>query len=145
MGEPYFEVREPPEKGVPQSISQAINESSIVVVPPKPVAIVKQSKAKRARREIVLASVDEVEQDEDEEDEYEQDEDGDTNQRNLQTRQTVQPLMILTINLQEQEQQDELQAIKDMGFGGFLDLDFPKSKPNFCAMLVQEFEENDVH
>uniref|UniRef100_A0A803N876 Ubiquitin-like protease family profile domain-containing protein n=1 Tax=Chenopodium quinoa TaxID=63459 RepID=A0A803N876_CHEQI len=113
MGEPYFEVREPPEKGVPQSISQAINESSIVVVPPKPVAIVKQSKAKRARREI--------------------------------TRQTVQPLMILTKSLQEQEQQDKLQAIKDMGFGGFLDLDFPKGKPNFCAMLVQEFEENGMY
>uniref|UniRef100_A0A803MA15 Uncharacterized protein n=1 Tax=Chenopodium quinoa TaxID=63459 RepID=A0A803MA15_CHEQI len=90
---------------VPQSISQAINESSIVVVPPKPVAIVKQSK----------------------------------------TRQTVQPLMILTRSLQEQEQQDKLQAIKDMGFGGFLDLDFPKGKPNFCAMLVQEIEENGMY
>uniref|UniRef100_A0A803KSM5 Uncharacterized protein n=1 Tax=Chenopodium quinoa TaxID=63459 RepID=A0A803KSM5_CHEQI len=56
----------------------------------------------------------------------------------LSTRQTVMPLMHLVQQLAYQA--DKLQAIKDMGFGGFLHLAFPHNFPEFSAQLVLNFD-----
>uniref|UniRef100_A0A803KXZ3 Uncharacterized protein n=1 Tax=Chenopodium quinoa TaxID=63459 RepID=A0A803KXZ3_CHEQI len=57
-------------------------------------------------------------------------------------RHTVQPLLNLIRGLEEQE--EKLQAIRDMGFGGILHLDMPRSSPNFNATLVLNVDANEV-
>uniref|UniRef100_A0A803MUK5 Uncharacterized protein n=1 Tax=Chenopodium quinoa TaxID=63459 RepID=A0A803MUK5_CHEQI len=101
MGDPYFPVKELPEKDAAQSISQV--------------------------------SGDEEEGDDSDIDDIDP----------MKTRQSAQPMMVLIRSLHEQA--EKLQAIRDMGFGGFLHLDFPRYSPYFSTMLISQFESHGVY
>ncbi|KAL2899008.1 Cell wall-binding protein YocH, partial [Bienertia sinuspersici] len=71
-----------------------------------------------------------------------EDEDLDSNEEKmptLKTRHTVQSLMSLIEGLLN-SQEEKLQAIRDMGFGGFINLDMPRNTPYFFATLVENLE-----
>uniref|UniRef100_A0A803LBU8 Ubiquitin-like protease family profile domain-containing protein n=1 Tax=Chenopodium quinoa TaxID=63459 RepID=A0A803LBU8_CHEQI len=131
MGEPYFPVKEKPEAGVAQSASQSKAQSTIVEVSKDIPRKNNKDKGLVVReKKTDVAEVDVGEQGEIKE------------EFTASQRHTVQPLLNLIRGLEEQE--EKLQAIRDMGFGGILHLDMPRSSPNFNATLVLNVDANEV-
>uniref|UniRef100_A0A803LS62 Ubiquitin-like protease family profile domain-containing protein n=1 Tax=Chenopodium quinoa TaxID=63459 RepID=A0A803LS62_CHEQI len=63
----------------------------------------------------------------------------------LKQRHIVKPLQNLVKTLQSTKQEDKLQAIENMGFGGFLHLDMPKGTPKYSATLVENLEVDGLY
>uniref|UniRef100_A0A803N2J2 Uncharacterized protein n=1 Tax=Chenopodium quinoa TaxID=63459 RepID=A0A803N2J2_CHEQI len=104
------------------------SEAQSIVQVPQVVAVETQQKLKKDIKGVAQKKVVSLD-----------DNNGDEGTRiKLTTRQTVMPLMRLVQQLANQV--DKLQAIKDMGFGGFLHLDFPHNYPEFSAQLVSNFD-----
>uniref|UniRef100_A0A803KY96 Ubiquitin-like protease family profile domain-containing protein n=1 Tax=Chenopodium quinoa TaxID=63459 RepID=A0A803KY96_CHEQI len=131
LGEPYFPVKEKPEVGAAQSASQSKAQSTIVEVSKDIPRKNNKDKGLVVReKKTDVAEVDVGEQGEIKE------------EFTTSQRHTVQPLLNLIRGLEEQE--EKLQAIRDMGFGGILHLDMPRSSPNFNATLVLNVDANEV-
>lgn len=56
----------------------------------------------------------------------------------LNPRHTVQQFMQLIKGLEGQD--DKLRAIRDMGFGGLMHLNFPRNDTVFAAKLMRDFD-----
>ncbi|KAL2903466.1 Phosphoribosylformylglycinamidine synthase subunit PurL [Bienertia sinuspersici] len=75
-----------------------------------------------------------------------EDEDLDRNEEKmptLKTRHTIQPLMSLIEGLLN-GQEEKLQAIRDISFGGFINLDMPRNTTYFFATLVENLEISEM-
>lgn len=65
---------------------------------------------------------------------------------NMRIRQSPQQLQKPIIELKEPSdhklspQPTKLQAIRDLGFDAFIDIDFPRNKPRFVTELVKNFD-----
>ena len=124
LGEPMFPVMEKHEVGVSQSISQSKAESTIVSVPKPKNKRMKTKDDKEDEQKVAIVQINDLE---------------------LKQRHTVKPLQNLVKTLQSTKQEDKLQAIENMGFGGFLHLDMPKGTPKYLATLVENSEVDGLY
>uniref|UniRef100_A0A803L9F3 Ubiquitin-like protease family profile domain-containing protein n=1 Tax=Chenopodium quinoa TaxID=63459 RepID=A0A803L9F3_CHEQI len=124
LGEPMFPVMEKHEVGVSQSISQSKAESTIVSVPKPKNKRMKTKDDKEDEQKVAIVQIKDLE---------------------LKQRHTVKPLQNLVKTLQSTKQEDKLQAIENMGFGGFLHLDMPKGTPKYSATLVENLEVDGLY
>uniref|UniRef100_A0A803MB84 Uncharacterized protein n=1 Tax=Chenopodium quinoa TaxID=63459 RepID=A0A803MB84_CHEQI len=124
-----LEVVEKTMVGVTQSSFQSGTTSSLVAIPKEVLKVKPTCRKKKAK----------IDEDEEEDEE---------NKSNVlgrgvvKPRHTIQLLMNLVVALENQVH--KLQAIKNMGFGGFLHLDLPKNSPEFATMLVDKLEINEM-